>query len=84
MAKEVNKMEAIIEKAKKDFDRAFKEIMNTADKLLDEGVNANAIYLALVIVKETFEKGLNLSDYERRIALEYAKELIGGAMGMRK
>jgi hypothetical protein len=77
-------MEAVTEKAKRDFEKSFKEIMNTADKLLDEGVNANAIYLALVIVKETFERGLNLSDYERRIALKYAKELIGGAVGMRK
>ena len=77
-------MEKIIEKAKKDFDRAFNEIINLTDKLLDEGVNANVIYIALVIAKETFEKGLNLSDYEKRIALEYAKELISGAMGMRK
>jgi Ser-tRNA(Ala) deacylase AlaX len=77
-------MEKITEKAKKDFDKSFNEIMETANKLLDEGVNANAIYLALVIVKETFEKGLNLNENERRMALKYAKELIGGAMGMRK
>jgi hypothetical protein len=77
-------METITEKAKKDFEKSFKEIINLTDKLLDEGVNANAIYLALVIAKETFEKGLNLSDYEKRIALEYVKELISGAMGMKK
>jgi len=77
-------METITEKAKKDFDRAFKEIINLTDKLLDEGVNASAIYIALVIAKETFEKGLNLSEDEKRMALEYAKELISGAMGMKK
>ncbi|MCS7367260.1 MAG: hypothetical protein NDF52_05220 [archaeon YNP-WB-062] len=72
------------ETAKKDFEKSFKEITNTTDKLLDEGVNANAIYIALVILKETFEKGLNLNENEKRIALKYAKKLIGEAMEMRK
>jgi hypothetical protein len=84
MAREVNKMQTIIEKAKKDFERSFKEIINLTDKLLDEGVNAKAIYLALVTAKTIYEVGLKLSGSEKEMAIKYAKELISEAMGMRQ